>query len=91
MKAFVYEKYGSPDVLQIKEVTKPVSADDQILIKIHGVSINGSDRENLIGKPLYSRMNRIFKPTKPILGGDIAGVVEAVGANNSDFQVGDEV
>ncbi len=91
MKAFVYKRYGSPDVLRIKEIAKPVPADDQILIKIHAVSINGSDRESLVGKPGYVRMSGLFKPANPILGGDIAGVVEAVGTNNTEFQVGDEV
>ncbi|HEY5730064.1 MAG TPA: NAD(P)-dependent alcohol dehydrogenase [Anaerolineales bacterium] len=91
MKAFVYKRYGSPDVLQIKEVAKPVPTNEQILIKIHAVSINGSDKENLIGKPGYVRMGGLFKPGNPILGSDIAGVVEAVGKNNTEFQVGDEV
>lgn len=89
MKAFVYTKYGSPDVLQLKEIPKPVPADDQILIKIHAVSINGSDREGLIGKPLYARIGGL--PKNNILGSDIAGRVEAVGKDNMQFQVGDEV
>jgi len=89
MKAVVYEKYGSPDVLQIREMPKPVPADDQILVKIHAVSINGSDREGLIGKPLYAHLGRL--PYNNILGSDIAGVVEEVGRNNSEFIVGDEV
>jgi len=91
MKAFIYKRYGSPDVLHLKETPKPVPADDQILIKIHAVSINGSDRESLVGKPGYARMNGLFKPGNPILGGDIAGVVEVVGKSNTEFQVGDEV
>jgi len=91
MKAVVYTEYGSPDVLQIKEIAKPVPADDQILIKIHAASINGSDREGLIGKPLYARIGGLRKPGNPILGSDIAGVVEAVGANNTEFKVGDEI
>jgi len=89
MKAVVYEKYGSPNVLHIREIPKPVPADDQILVKIHAVSINGSDREGLIGKPLYARLGRL--PYNNILGSDIAGVVEEVGRNNSEFKVGDEV
>jgi len=89
MKTVVYEKYGSPDVLHIREIPKPVPADDQILVKIHAVSINGSDREGLIGKPLYARLGRL--PYNNILGSDISGVVEDVGRNNSEFNVGDEV
>jgi NADPH:quinone reductase-like Zn-dependent oxidoreductase len=91
MKAVVYAKYGSPDVLQLTEVTKPIPTDDEILIKIHAVSINGSDREGLIGRPLYARLGGLLKPGHPILGSDIAGHVEAVGKNNTEFKPGDEV
>jgi len=91
MKAVVYTEYGSADVLQLKEVAKPVPADDQVLIKIQAVSINGSDREGLAGKPWYARMGGLRKPGHPILGSDIAGRVEVVGKNNSEFQPGDEV
>ncbi len=91
MKAFVYEKYGSPDVLRLAEVEKPTPNADEILIKIHAVSINGSDREGLIGKPLYARTSGLFKPGNPILGSDIAGKVEAVGSNHTEFKPGDEV
>ena len=89
MKAFVYERYGSADVLHLTEIPKPIPADDQILIKIHAVSINGSDREGLIGKPLYARIGGLSKNN--VLGSDIAGRVEAVGKDNMQFQVGDEV
>src|SRR3989337_169774 len=91
MKAIVYEKYGSPDVLHLKEVAKPAPKDDEVLIKIHAVSINGSDREGLIGKPLYARLGGPSKPGHPILGSDIAGRVEKVGRNIREFQPGDEV
>ncbi len=91
MKAIVYEKYGSPDVLHLKEVEKPLPTDDEILIKIHAVSINGSDREGLVGKPFYARIGGLRKPGHPILGSDIAGRVEAVGKNNTEFKPGDEV
>ncbi|HKJ39961.1 MAG TPA: NAD(P)-dependent alcohol dehydrogenase [Anaerolineales bacterium] len=91
MKAFIYKKYGSPDVLQLEEIAKPVPTDDQLRIKIHAVSINGSDREGLIGKPLYARFGGLFKPGQQILGSDIAGTVDSVGANNTEFQLGDEV
>ena len=91
MKAIIYTEYGSPDVLQIKEVAKPIPTDDQILIKVHAVSLNRSDWEALIGKPLYARMGGLRKPGYPILGSDIAGRVEMAGRNNKQFQAGDEV
>lgn len=91
MKAIVYREYGSPDVLKLEEVERPIPKDDELLIKIHAVSINGSDREGLVGKPLYARIGGLRKPSQPILGSDIAGRVEAVGKNNTEFRVGDEV
>lgn len=91
MKATVYAEYGSPDVLRMQEVPKPVPADDEVLIKIRAVSINGSDREALVGKPFYARVGGFRAPGDPILGSDIAGRVERVGKNHSEFQVGDEV
>lgn len=91
MKAIVYTEYGSPDVLHLKEIPKPVPTDDELLIKVHAVSINGSDKENLIGKPLYVRLAGLQKPRHQILGSDIAGRVEAVGRNIRDFQVGDDI
>jgi NADPH:quinone reductase-like Zn-dependent oxidoreductase len=91
MKAVIYTEYGSPNVLQIKEIAKPVPADDEILIKIHAVSINGSDREGLVGKPLYARIGGFRRPSEQILGSDIAGRVEMAGKNNTEFQAGDEV
>ena len=91
MKAVVYYRYGSPDVLQIQEVPKPIPNEEQILVKVHAVSLNRSDWEGLIGKPFYARMGGLFKPGQHILGSDVAGRVEQVGNNNSQFQPGDEV
>jgi len=91
MKAIVYTEYGSPDVLQLKEVARPVPTDDEVLIKIHAVSVNGSDWEGLTGKPLYARIGGLRKPSEGILGSDIAGRVEMVGKNIRQFQPGDEV
>jgi NADPH:quinone reductase-like Zn-dependent oxidoreductase len=91
MKAIVHYQYGSPDVLKLEEVEKPIPSDDEVLIKIHAASINGSDREGLIGKPLYARIGGLRKPGYPILGSDIAGRVEQVGKNITQFQPGDEV
>ena len=91
MKAFVYEKYGSPDVLELREVEKPTPKDDEVLVKLHAVSLNASDWEILRGKPAYARIYGLLKPKIRILGSDIAGRVEAVGGNVTQFQPGDEV
>ncbi len=91
MKAIVYDEYGSPDVLRLEEVDTPTPADDEILIKVHAVSVNRSDWEGLIGKPLYARIGGLRKPGNHILGSDIAGQVERAGKNNSQFKPGDEV
>jgi NADPH:quinone reductase-like Zn-dependent oxidoreductase len=91
MKAIVYEKYGPPDVLELREIEKPVPRDNEVLIKIRAVSINGSDREGLIGKPLYARLGGLRSPGLSILGSDIAGIVEIAGRAIKDFQPGDEV
>jgi NADPH:quinone reductase-like Zn-dependent oxidoreductase len=91
MKAVVYTRYGSPDVLELKEVEKPVPKETEVLIKVHAVSINGSDREGLVGKPLYARIGGLRRPGHPILGSDVAGRVEAAGRNVKEFRPGDEV
>jgi len=91
MKAIVYYKYGSPDVLKLEEVDMPTPADNELLIKVHAVSINRSDWEGLTGKPLYARIGGLFKPGYKILGSDIAGTVEAVGKDVQQFKPGDEV
>jgi NADPH:quinone reductase-like Zn-dependent oxidoreductase len=91
MKAIVYEKYGPPDVLALKEVEKPVPKDGELLIKVHATSVNASDCEFLRGAPLYVRMWGLLKPKIKILGSDIAGQVEAVGRKVKRFQPGDEV
>jgi len=92
MKAIVYTKYGLPDVLEFKEVEKPIPKDNEVLVKVHAASINDWDWGLLRGTPF---MNRLFfgflKPNTTILGSDIAGRVEAVGRNVRRFQSGDEV
>jgi NADPH:quinone reductase-like Zn-dependent oxidoreductase len=91
MRAIVYTKYGPPEVLQLKEVAKPTPKDDEVLIKVHAVSVNRSDWEGLSGKPLYARLGGLLKPRHHILGSDIAGRVEMAGRNVRRFQPGDEV
>lgn len=91
MKAIVYTKYGSPEVLQLKEVAKPTPKDDEVLIKVQAVSVNRSDWEGLCGKPLYARLGGLLKPRHHILGSDIAGRVEMAGRHIRRFRPGDEV
>jgi NADPH:quinone reductase-like Zn-dependent oxidoreductase len=91
MKAVVYTRYGPPDVLRFTDVETPAPKDDEVLVKVHAVSLNASDWEVLRGKPLYSRSAGPFRPRHHILGSDIAGRVEAVGRNATQFQPGDEV
>lgn len=92
MKAVVCTKYGSPDVLQLQEVPKPTPKADEVLIKVHAASVNALDLHFLRGKPFIRLMfGGLFKPKYPILGGDVAGTVAAVGKNVQQFQPGDEV
>jgi NADPH:quinone reductase-like Zn-dependent oxidoreductase len=92
MKAIVYERYGPPDVLQLKEVEKPTPKDNEVLIKVHAASVNSWDWELLRGKPFVNRLLfGLLKPKIKILGADIAGRVEAVGRNVKQFQPGDKV
>ena len=92
MKAIVFEKYGSPDVLQLKEFEKPTPQDDQVLVKIHAASANPLDWHRMRGAPVLVRLDEgLSKPKNPRLGADVAGQVEAVGKNVTQFKVGDEV
>jgi hypothetical protein len=77
MKAVVYTRYGSPDVLRFTDVERPAPKDNEVLVKVHAVSLNASDWEVLRGKPLYSRIAGPFRPRHHILGSDIAGRVAA--------------
>ena len=93
MKAIVYTKYGSPDVLQLKDVEKPTPKDDEVLIKIHAASVNAYDWHFLTADIFLIRLmgGGLLKPKNTRLGADIAGRVEAVGRNVKQFQPGDEV
>jgi NADPH:quinone reductase-like Zn-dependent oxidoreductase len=93
MKAIVYEKYGPPDVLQLKEVPKPVPKEDEVLIKVYAASINAYDWHFLRADPFFIRLmiGGLLKPKKQGLGADVAGLVEAVGSVITQFQPGDEV
>src|SRR6185503_6665773 len=92
MKAIVYTEYGSPDVLKLKEVTKPTPKDDEVLVKVYAVSANAADLHLLRADPFLIRLSSgLLKPKNQILGSDIAGRVEAVGRNVKQFKPGDEV
>ncbi|MGB5894499.1 MAG: NAD(P)-dependent alcohol dehydrogenase [Ignavibacteriaceae bacterium] len=93
MKAIVYHKYGSPDVLHLEEVEKPTPRDNEVLIKVHAASVNYSDWAFVRGKPFLVRLigSGLLKPKNTILGKDIAGRVEAIGRNIKQFQPGDEI
>lgn len=92
MKAIVYTKYGSPDLLQFKEVDKPVPKENEVLIKVFASSVNEWDWGLIRGKGLLTRLlGGLFKPKNKILGADVAGVIEAVGSNIKNFKPGDEV
>ena len=93
MKAVVYTNYGSPDVLEIRDIKKPAPTDDQILIKVRAASINPLDWHFIEGTPKIMRVLGVGlrKPTDPRLGVDMAGQVEAVGKNVTQFKPGDEV
>jgi NADPH:quinone reductase-like Zn-dependent oxidoreductase len=92
MKAVVYEKYGPPDVLELREIDKPSIADDQILVKVHAASIQQTDIRFRTGTPFLARvLAGLFKPKNQILGCDYSGTVEATGMNVDEYSVGDEV
>jgi NADPH:quinone reductase-like Zn-dependent oxidoreductase len=90
MKAIVCTRYGSPDILQLREVARPIPKEDEALVKVHATSLNAADLETLRGMFVI----RIVAPARPmhkILGTDVAGRVEAVGINVKRFQPGDEI
>ena len=92
MKAIVYTTYGSPDVLQLKDVEKPTPKDNQVLVKVRAASANPADWHLMRAEPFLARFaNGLLKPKNTRLGADVAGRVEAVGSNVTRFQVGDDV
>jgi NADPH:quinone reductase-like Zn-dependent oxidoreductase len=92
MKAIIYTKYGTPDVLQLKEIERPAPKEDEVLIKVHAASVNAADWHLLTADIFLVRlMTGLFKPKNQTPGLDVAGRVEAVGKNVSRFKPGDEV
>ena len=99
MRAVVYDRYGPPDVLRLEDVERPVPKEDEVLVKIHATTVNRSDcatrdanRRSGLGVMLISRLiSGVRRPKQRILGSELAGEVEAVGAAVSEFAVGDHV
>ena len=90
MKAIVQTEYGSPEVLQLKDVPKPDPKDDEVLVRIHAASLNASDFEVVRGS-WTARLGGPFRPANKILGSDLAGRVDAVSRNVKQLKPGDDV
>jgi NADPH:quinone reductase-like Zn-dependent oxidoreductase len=92
MKAITYRCYGSPDILSLEDIAKPVPADDEVLVRIRTAAVNPLDWHFMRGEPYLMRlMSGIGKPRDSRLGVDFAGIVESVGADVTRFKPGDEV
>ena len=91
MKAMVYRRYGDPDALSLTELPMPTPQPGEVRIRVMSSSINSWDLDLLRGKPFIARMGGLIKPKYPVLGADVAGVVDALGHSVTDFKVGDRV
>ena len=91
MKAVVMESYGTPDVLELRDVAKPTPKAHEVLVRVHAASVNDWDWGLLRGAFVIRMFNGLFTPRVQIIGGDIAGRVEAVGGDVKALQPGDEV
>ena len=92
MRAVVHDSFGSPDVLEIRELEKPAPIDDEVLVRVRAASVNPADWYGVHGRPWVARPQMgLFKPKESRVGVDFAGTVEAVGGNVTEFRPGDEV
>ena len=92
MKAIVCTRYGPPDILQLKEVDKPVPNDNEVLVRVYAATVNRTDCANLRAKPFFMRLViGLFKPKKEVPGTEFAGVIEAVGKRISSLKAGEKV
>jgi NADPH:quinone reductase-like Zn-dependent oxidoreductase len=91
VRAVVYDRYGSPDVLRVDDVPMPSPGAGQVLVNVAATSVNLSDWECLRGSPLYARLGGLRSPARRTLGSDIAGYVDAAGEGVTSFRPGDEV
>jgi NADPH:quinone reductase-like Zn-dependent oxidoreductase len=92
MRAIIQERYGSPDLLRLGEVDSPTPGPDQVLVRVRASSVNAGDWRRVRADPFFARLSEgLRRPKNPLIGGDAAGVVEAVGAAVTDLRPGDEV
>jgi NADPH:quinone reductase-like Zn-dependent oxidoreductase len=92
MKAAIRTKYGSPEILAIKDIEKPAPGDNEVLIKVYAATVNRTDCAVLSGKPFIMRFfTGLFKPNSPITGTDFAGEIEEAGKKVVSYQTGDRV
>lgn len=93
MKAIVQSKYGSPDMLEVREIEKPSIADDEVLVRVRAASMHADVWHVVSGRPFVLRLMGagLFKPKNPVPGTDVAGTIESVGSAVTRFQSGDDV
>lgn len=91
MRAFVYDRYGSPDVLHVEDVPLPIPGTNSVRMRVAATSVNLSDWECLTGSPAHARIGGLRTPAHRTLGSDIAGVVDKIGPDVTRFHPGDEV
>src|ERR671911_2816966 len=92
MKTIVQDEYGSPDVLELRDIDKPEIGDDQVLVRVRAAGVNPGDWAIMSGLPYIARpVYGLRKPKTAVRGTDVAGTVEAVGSDVTRFKIGDEV
>ena len=91
MRAVTYSDYGGPEQLRLVEKSRPKPGKGQVLVRVAACGLNGSDKEFLTGRPAYARLYGVRRPRISVLGSDIAGVIEELGADVDGFSVGDRV
>ena len=92
MQAAYRDRYGPPEIVDVREVERPVPGDDDVLVRVHAASLNRADLDNLYAKPSFTRLFLgLRRPRNHRLGLDVAGVIEEVGAAVTRFKAGDRV
>ena len=92
MKAVVQDRYGGPEHLRLADIPMPEPRASEVRVKVLACSVNLSDWEYLVGAPLYARLvGGLFRPKHAVLGSDIVGIVDKLGADTSEFEIGDRI